>query len=59
MDRRNPEKKMGNSCGGFVALDEETALRTYLLWARILVKMNSTRKPYSVNLHAGARSYEL
>ena len=52
-------KKVGDSCGGFVALDKETALRTDLLWARILVKMNSTGKPSSVNLLAGARSYEL
>ena len=52
-------KKVGDSCGGFVALDKETALRTDLLWARILVKMNSKGKPSSVNLLAGARSYEL
>ena len=52
-------KKVGDSCGGFVALDKETTLRTDLLWAKILVKMNSTRKPSSVNLLAGARSYEL
>ena len=52
-------KKVGDSCGGFVALDEETALKTDLHWARILVKMNSSGKPSSVNLLAGARSYEL
>ena len=52
-------KKVGDSYGGFVALDKETALRTDLLWARILVKMNSTGKPSSVNLLAGARCYEL
>ena len=50
---------MGDSCGGFVALDEETTLKTELHWARILVKMNSTGKPASVNLLAGARRYEL
>ena len=52
-------KKVGDSCGGFVALDEETSLKTDLHWARILVKMNSTKKPSSVNLLAGARSYKL
>ena len=52
-------KKVGDSCGGFVALDEETALKTDLHWARILVKMNSIGKPSSVNLLARARSYEL
>ena len=52
-------KKVGDSYGGFVALDEETTLKTDLLWARILVKMNNTGKPSSVNLLAGAKSYEL
>ena len=52
-------KKVGDSCGGFVALDKETSLRTDLLWARILVKMNSMRKHSSVNLLTGARSNEL
>ena len=50
---------MEDSCGGFVVLDKETVLRMDLLWARILVKMNSTGKSSSVNLLAGARSYEL
>ena len=52
-------KKVGDSYGGFVALDEETSLRTNLLWVRILVKMNSIGKPSSINLLAGARSYKL
>ena len=34
-------KKVGGSCGYFVALEEETALKTDLHWARILVKMNT------------------
>ena len=52
-------EKIGDNCGGFIALDESTASKTDLLWARILVKMNSNLKPASVNLLAGARSYEL
>ena len=52
-------KKVGDNCGGFVARDEGTASKTELHWARILVKMNSNVKPASVNLIAGARSYEL
>ena len=52
-------KKIGDNCGGFVALDEGTASKTELLWARLLVKINSNVKPASVNLLAGARSYEL
>ena len=49
-------KKVGDNCGGFVALDEDTASKTDLHWARILVKMNSNVKLASVNLLAGARS---
>ena len=50
---------IGDSCGGFVAMDKETSLMKNLLWARILVKMKRVGRPTSVNLLAGARSYEI
>ena len=50
---------IGNSCGGFVAIDKETSLMKNLFWARILVKMKSHRRPTTVNLLAGGRSYEI
>ena len=50
-------KKVGDSCGGFVAMDEGTASKTDLLWARILVKINTKAKLGSINLIAGDRSY--
>ena len=40
-------------------MDKGKALRTEVLWARILVKMNGKKKPSSINILAGARSYEL
>ena len=52
-------KKVEDRCGGLVFLDKETTQRKDLWWARILVKNSSSRKPSSVNLLAGARSYEL
>ena len=52
-------EKIGNGCGGYIALDKDTAQRNDLRWARILVKKDRTRKPSSANLLAGARSYEL
>ena len=52
-------KKVGDSCGGFVAMDEGTTSKTELLWARILVKMSSNAKHDSVNLIEGDRSYEV
>ena len=50
-------EKVGDSCGGFVAMDEGTTSKTDLLWARILVKINSKSKLDSINLIAGDRSY--
>ena len=50
-------KKVGDSCGGFIAMDEGTASKTDLLWARILVKLNNNAKYDSVNLIAGNRVY--
>ena len=52
-------KKVGNGCGGFVALDKDTEQRKDLRWVRILVKKNRTGKPSSTNMLAGAKSYEL
>ena len=52
-------KELGDRCGGFVVMDKETTHRKDLRWARILVKNSCSRKPSSVNMLAGARSYEL
>ena len=52
-------KELGDKCGGFVVMDKATIHRKDLRWARILVKNSYSRKPSSVNMLAGARSYEL
>ena len=52
-------KELGDRCGGFVVMDKATTHRKDLRWARILVKNSCSRKPSSVNMLAGARSYEL
>ena len=52
-------KELGDRCGGFVGMDKATTHRKDLRWARILVKNSCYRKPSSVNMLAGARSYEL
>ena len=51
--------KIGDSCGGFVAMDKETSLMENFHWARILVKREGSGRPTSVILLAGARSYEI
>ena len=52
-------KRVGDSCGGFVAMDKGTTLRMDLLWSRILVKKNGMGKPSFLNLLVRVRSYEL
>ena len=52
-------KELGDRCGGFVVMDKATTHRKDLRWARILVKNSYYRKPSSVNMLAGVRSYEL
>ena len=52
-------KKLGDECGGFVVVDEDTAFKSKLLWARILVKTGKKARSSTVNILAGARSYTL
>ena len=52
-------EKVGNACGGFIALEKDTEQRSDLCWARILVKKDRMGKPSSANLLTGARSYQL
>ena len=32
-------KRIGDACGGFIAIDKSTAIRTEVLWARLLIKL--------------------
>ena len=51
--------KIGDSCGGFVAMDKETSIMEIFHWARIMVKNKGSGRPTSVTLLAGARCYEI
>ena len=57
--RKEILKKIGDSCGGFVAIDKETDLRVKVAWARILVKVKGKAKPTVVHILEGGRSFEL
>ena len=57
--RQEVLKKIGDGCGGFLVIDEETTLRLKVAWARILVKIEGTVRPSVVNILEGARSFEL
>ena len=50
-------KRIGDKCGGFDAVDENTAFLTDLRWARIRVTWDGTSNPRSVVVSEGDRSF--
>ena len=52
-------RKLGDACGGFVAVDELTEMRKEVKWARLLIKLSGKARPSVVNILEGPRSYEL
>ena len=52
-------KRIGECCGGFVVVDEETAFFYQLQWAQILVKASGKKWPRSLQVVAGNTSWEL
>ena len=56
---RDVFKSIGDYCGGFVAVDEDTALFSQLQWARILVKNSGMKRPGTMEVEAGNTRWEL
>ena len=52
-------KKFGDSCGRFVAIDENTAKHRNLKWARVLVETRGWQHPSSLQVVAGSFCYAL
>ena len=52
-------RKIGDACGGFVAVDKNTELKTEVKWARMLVRMVGKSRPSVVNILEGPRSFEM
>ena len=52
-------KKIGDECGGFVVVDEDTTLMTNLHWARILVHPVGSSLPSSLQVVVGNSSFSL
>ena len=50
-------KRIGDRCGGFVAVDENTAYLSDLRWARIQVKWDGSSNPPSVVVSKGDSSF--
>ena len=43
-------KSIGESCGGFIAFDEETTFISQLQWAHILVRASGKNSPGSLQV---------
>ena len=52
-------RKLGDACGGFMALDKNTEKKTEVKWARMLIKVVGKSRPSVVNILEGPRSFEL
>ena len=52
-------RKLGDACGGFVALDKNTEMKTEVKWARMLIQVVGKARPSVVNILEGPRSFEL
>ena len=46
-------KRIGESCGGFIVVDEETTFFSQLQWARILVRAFGKNRPSSLQIVVG------
>ena len=49
--------RVGDECGGFVAIDPQTAKLEELQWARILVKMDGEAKPSTMEIGVEEEAY--
>ena len=52
-------RKIGDACGGFVAVDKNTELKTEVKWVRMLVRMVGKPRPSVVNILEGPRAFEM
>ena len=46
-------KSIGERCGGFIAVDEETAFFSELQWARVLVRASGKFRPRTLQVAIG------
>ena len=52
-------EKIGDACGGFLAVDEDTDTLTELGWARILVKLGKSKPPNIVEVMVGRTRFQM
>ena len=56
---RKVMEKIGDACGGFLAVDEDTDKLGELGWARILVKLKKSEPPNTVEVAVGGVSFQM
>ena len=54
---REAFRKIGDCCGGFIAVDENTANLKELRWARLLVRFEDLEWPSSLHVAVGSLCY--
>ena len=52
-------KRIGESCGGFIVVDESMRFMTKLSWARMLVKVDGRVLPNSIEVVEGTKSFDI
>ena len=52
-------RKIGEGCGGFATVDEDTAAFKELQWARILVKSERLKWPISLQVVVGSSCFAI
>lgn len=52
-------KLIGEKCGGFIGIDEDTKSRNHLFWARICIRNSDQQSRSVVDLDVGTWRYEI
>ena len=52
-------EKIGDVCGGFLAIDEDTEMLTELCWARVLVRLGESEPPKVVEVMVGGLRFRI
>ena len=52
-------KKIGDGCGSFIELDEESFFAPVLNWVKILVRVDGRRLPQSIKMEEGSSKFSI
>ena len=52
-------EKIGDACGGFLAVDEDNVMLAKMCWARVLVKLGKSKPPKTVEVMVGETRFRI